>query len=68
VKDEVSDQLGPQQLKYMTVLRDSSAFLRLSLLLGALKGGGEVEKKKAFFKSLRDLMVDSHFEPCSFMH
>lgn len=61
------DQLGPQQLKYMTVLRDSSACLRLSLL-GVLKGGDdEVEKKQAFFESLRDFMVESHFEPCSFM-
>jgi len=52
----------------MTVLRESSACLSLSLL-GVLKEGDdeEVEKKQAFFESLRDLMVESHFEACSFM-
>ncbi|TKY71617.1 hypothetical protein E2542_SST00349 [Spatholobus suberectus] len=62
------DQLGPQQLKYMTVRRDSSACFSFSLL-AALKAG-EVEKNRACFEeaeSLRDFMVESHFEPWSFM-
>lgn len=70
-------QLGPQQLKYMTVRRDSSACFSLSLL-AALKAGESrhVEKRlQACFEeeeeqlaeSLRDLMVESHFEPWSFM-
>lgn len=36
-----SHELGPQQLKYMTVRSDSSALLILSLLLPCLSPGPE---------------------------
>jgi hypothetical protein len=66
------DQFGPQQLKYMTVLRDSSARFTLSLLL-PLKVEDEFSKVVLFEKtlaltcfeeveSLIDLIVESHFE------
>ncbi|KAL2341963.1 hypothetical protein Fmac_009903 [Flemingia macrophylla] len=61
-----ASQLGPQQLKNMTVLRESSVCFRLS----GWKAGEVVEKKRRCFcleellaESLRDFTV----EACSFI-
>ncbi|KAJ6364094.1 hypothetical protein OIU76_029104 [Salix suchowensis] len=69
------DQLGPQQLKNMTVLSDSSACLNFSLL-ASIKTleSTEPEKRLACFdvdeqaESLRDLIaLESHFDAWSFI-
>jgi hypothetical protein len=67
---DVLDQLGPQQLKYMTVRRDSSALFSLSLLVplnAELFSKAVFEKSLALtcfeeVESLKDLIVESHFE------
>lgn len=66
------DQLGPQQLKYMTVLRESSACFSLLSLLGGLKDVPDDKKRFCLEDEslrFRDFMVESHLlDPnCSFM-
>lgn len=69
-------QLGPQQLKNMTVLRDSSACFTLSsAFLAALEAveSKALENRRACLEeelqveSLSDLMAESHFADCSFI-
>jgi hypothetical protein len=70
----VEFQFGPQQLKYKTVRKDSSACLIFSLL-AALRAAESKAPEKSFAcldeeeqeESLRDLTVESHFEAWSFI-
>ncbi|GER53016.1 cleavage and polyadenylation specificity factor73-I [Striga asiatica] len=61
--------LGPQQLKYMTVRRDSSSCLRLSAAPSAFDpvDPAALEYFLATEPSLRDFMLGSHFflDACS---